>query len=139
MQGDKLASGAKTATFYPAVRKMHSDSPVDHVVPAPMHPVTPRRAPRKLIPLGDRIVVKRQTAEQISTGGIVLAEISQKRPAEGVVVAIGPGLRKDGEYQSLDFQVGELVLFGKYAGHEQLIGDEEFTVLREEEIIGKLL
>lgn len=91
----------------------------------------------KIRPLADRIVVKPISREQTSKSGIVIPDTSKEKPQEGEVVAVGAGrLDKDGKRIPMDVKVGEKVLFTKYGGDEFKIEDEEYKILREDEIVG---
>ena len=93
-------------------------------------------AVKKLVPLGDRVIVERAEEEQKSKGGIVIPDTAKEKPARGIVVAVGPGKRlESGEIQALSIKVGDKVLFGKYAGTEVKLGDEEYIVMREEDVM----
>lgn len=89
-------------------------------------------------PLGDRVVVRRQEEEKKTPGGIVIPDTASKeKPMEGMVLAVGPGRRlENGDRQAVDVKQGDKVLFGKYAGTEVKMGDEELVVLREDDIMG---
>ncbi len=89
-------------------------------------------------PLGDRVVVRRVDSEQTTPGGIVIPETASKeKPMFGVVVAVGPGAVLDnGDRRGMDLKDGEKVLFGKYAGTEFKLGDNDLVVLREDDIMG---
>ena len=90
-------------------------------------------------PLDDRIVVKRTEAEEKSTGGIVLPENAKEKPQQGKVLAVGPGkLLDNGERAKPDVAVGDLILFGKYAGSEITVEGDEVVILRENDILAKL-
>ncbi len=88
-------------------------------------------------PLQDRVVVKRTEEEKTSAGGIVLPGSASEKPAQGKVVAVGPGKRQeDGKYQPVDLKVGDVVVFGKYSSNTVKIGDDELLILSENEIFG---
>lgn len=88
-------------------------------------------------PLGDRVIVARQPDEAKSKGGIVIPDSAKEKPSRGKILAIGPGKRLDnGDRLAIELKVGQVVLFGKYAGNEVKISDEELVVLREDDIIG---
>ena len=92
----------------------------------------------KLRPLSDRIVVKPIEREAKTASGIILPESAREKPQEGEVIAVGPGARNDkGEHMPLDIQVGDTVLYAKYAGTEvKLNGNEEkLLILRENDIL----
>ena len=88
-------------------------------------------------PLHDRVIIRRiEEGEQIR-GGIIIPDTAKEKPQEGEVIAVGRGKRKDnGEYEALDVQEGDRVLFGKYSGTEIKLDGEEFLIMREDEILG---
>jgi len=84
--------------------------------------------------------VKRKEEETKSAGGIVLPGSATEKPAQGEVVAVGPGrLMDNGEIRPVDVKVGDTVLFGKYASNTVKIGDDELLILNESEIFGVLV
>lgn len=88
-------------------------------------------------PLQDRVVVRRMEEESTSAGGIVLPGSATEKPAQGEVIAVGPGKRlESGDTQPVDLQVGDTVVFGKYSSNTVKIGDEELLILNESEIFG---
>lgn len=90
----------------------------------------------KIVPLGDRVVVKRAEAEERTAGGIVLPDSARDKPQRGKVVAIGDGhVKKDGTKAPLTVKEGDDVIFTSYAGEEITVGDEEFLLLRESDIL----
>lgn len=90
----------------------------------------------KLRPLHDRVIVKREEEEQRTAGGIFLPETAKEKPIRGTVAAIGKGkILEDGSIRALDLKVGDKVLFGKYAGTEVKVDNEDLLVLREEDIM----
>ncbi|HYG12073.1 MAG TPA: co-chaperone GroES [Pyrinomonadaceae bacterium] len=88
-------------------------------------------------PLQDRVIVKRiEEGEQVR-GGIIIPDSAKEKPQEGEVIAVGEGKYKDdGTRQTLDVQVGDRVLFGKYSGSEIKLDGEEFLIMREDDILG---
>lgn len=91
----------------------------------------------KIRPLHDRVIVKRVDEEKTSAGGIVLPDTAKEKPSRGEVLAVGNGKCTDaGEIRQLDVKVGDVVLFGKYAGTEVKVDDQELLVMREEDIMG---
>jgi chaperonin GroES len=90
----------------------------------------------KVRPLGDRILVKRLEEEEVMKGGIIIPDTAKEKPQRGEVIAVGLGrLDEDGKRLPLDVQVGDVVLFGKYAGSEVTIDDDEFLIMREEDVL----
>ena len=91
----------------------------------------------KLRPLGDRIVVKPLARETVTKSGIVLPDTAKEKPQEGEVLAVGPGKVLDnGKRTTLEVQVGQHILFAKYAGTEVKIDNEELLILRESDVMG---
>ena len=91
----------------------------------------------KFRPLQDRILVKRNTEEQKTKGGIIIPDSAKEKPVQGTVIAAGNGkVLEDGKVRPLDVKAGDTVLFGKYAGTEIKIDGEEQLILREEEVLG---
>lgn len=90
----------------------------------------------KIVPLGDKVVLKRQEAESKTAGGIVLPDSAKDKPQKGEVVAVGDGhVKKDGSRVPLTVKEGDRVIFSSYAGDEIKIGDEELLLLRESDIL----
>jgi chaperonin GroES len=88
-------------------------------------------------PLQDRVVVRRKEEETKTAGGIVLPGSAAEKPAQGEVLAVGPGrILENGEKRPVDLKVGDVVVFGKYASNTVKIGDEELLILNENEIYG---
>jgi len=88
-------------------------------------------------PLHDRVLVKRVDAKEEIKGGIVIPDTAKEKPQEGEVVAVGNGkILDNGTKLNLEVKVGDRILFGKYAGTEVKIDDQEFLIMREEEILG---
>jgi len=91
----------------------------------------------KFRPLHDRVVVKRIDAEEKTAGGIIIPDSAKEKPAEGEVVAVGPGKANDkGVVRPLDVKKGDRVLFGKYSGNEIKLEGVEHIILREDEVLG---
>lgn len=89
-----------------------------------------------LKPLGDRIIVKAVSAEEMTAGGIVLPDSVQEKPQEGDVVAIGPGTQlSTGKKVPMDVAIGDRVIYGKYAGTEVKIGAEEYVIVRQDDVL----
>lgn len=90
----------------------------------------------ELKPLGDRVVVQREEAEERTAGGIVLPDTAKSRPSRGTVIAVGEGrLLDDGTRHPLQVKPGERVLFSSYAGEQIKVEDEEYVLMREEDIL----
>ena len=91
-------------------------------------------------PLYDRIVVKRlETQDEKTASGLIIPDSAKEKPQEGEVVAVGKGKRlEDGKVVSLDVQVGDRILFGKYSGSEVKIDGQELLIMREDEVLGIL-
>ncbi len=95
---------------------------------------------RLAIPLYDRIIVRRDESQGQSAGGIIIPEGFKEKPQQGTVIAVGSGrLHTDGNVTKLDVQIGDVVLFGKYSGIEVTVNDEQVVILREEEVLVKLV
>jgi chaperonin GroES len=91
-------------------------------------------------PLGNRVVIEPQeNDEQVSSGGIYIPDTAKEKPQEGLVVAIGPGrLSEDGSTRvPMDVAVGDTVVYSKYSGTEYKVGDIEYLVVREDDILFK--
>ncbi len=91
----------------------------------------------KFRPLNDRILVKRSTELEKTAGGILIPEEAREAPAQGEVLAVGPGSSAvDGNRRPLDVKVGDVILFGKYSGVEIKIDGEAFLIMKEEDVLG---
>jgi chaperonin GroES len=90
-------------------------------------------------PLGNRIVVEPSEEDaQMSAGGIYIPDTAKEKPQEGTVVAVGPGrMTDDGERVAMEVDVGDTVIYSKYGGTEYRVGDTEYLVLREDDIMLK--
>ncbi|WP_055667059.1 co-chaperone GroES [Desnuesiella massiliensis] len=89
----------------------------------------------RIKPLGDRVVIKRLEAEEKTKSGIVLTGTAKEKPQEAEVVAVGPGGYVDGKEVRMEVKVGDKVLFSKYAGTEVKIDGEEYTILKQDDIL----
>ncbi len=90
----------------------------------------------KLQPLGDRLVVEREEAEEVTAGGIVLPDAAKDKPSRGTVVSVGDGrLLDDGSRSELQVKVGDRVLFSSYAGEQFKLGDRELLLMREDDVL----
>ncbi|MBI1750244.1 MAG: co-chaperone GroES [Acidobacteria bacterium] len=92
----------------------------------------------KATPLHDRVLLKRIEEKESVKGGIIIPDTAKEKPQEGEVIAVGAGKLEKGQRIPLDVEVGDRVLFGKYSGTEIKLDDEEYLILREEEILAKL-
>jgi chaperonin GroES len=90
-----------------------------------------------LTPLHDRVLVRRIAEQEKTAGGIIIPDTAKEKPQEGEVVAVGSGRREKGELIPLDVKVGDRILFGKYSGSDIKIDNEEFMILKEDEILAK--
>ena len=89
-------------------------------------------------PLHDRVLVKRIEEKETVKGGIIIPDSAKEKPQEGEVIAVGAGKIEKGERVPMDVRAGDRILFGKYSGTEIKLDDEEYLILREEEILAKL-
>ena len=93
----------------------------------------------KIRPLNDRILVKRLEEEEKTAGGIIIPDSAKEKPAEGKIVAVGPGkLGDSGERTAIDLKVGDKVLFSKYGGTDVKFDGEDYLIMREDDILGVL-
>ena len=93
----------------------------------------------KIRPLYDRIVVKRIDEQETTRSGIIIPDSAQEKPQEAEVMAIGHGKRlKDGTLVALDVKVGDRILFGKYSGNEIRVNNEDYLIMREDDVLGVL-
>ena len=92
----------------------------------------------KIRPLDDRVVIEILEAEEKTAGGIVLPDAAKEKPQRGKVVATGPGkLLEDGKRAEMSIAKGDVVLFGKYSGTEVRVGEVEYTIMRESDVLAK--
>ncbi len=90
-------------------------------------------------PLHDRVLIKRLEEKEVIKGGIIIPDTAKEKPMEGEVVAVGPGkIQEDGKRSAMDVKAGDKILFGKYAGTEIKIDEQDYTIMREEEILAIL-
>jgi chaperonin GroES len=91
----------------------------------------------KIRPLNDRILVKRLEEEAKTAGGIIIPDSAKEKPAEGEIVAVGPGKMNDaGARVAMDVAVGDRVLFSKYGGTDVKLDGDDYLIMREEDILG---
>lgn len=89
----------------------------------------------KLVPLGDRVVLKQLVAEETTKSGIVLPGQGKEKPQQAEVVAVGPGGVIDGKEVKMEVQTGEQVIYSKYAGTEVKLDDEEYIIVKQSDIL----
>jgi len=90
----------------------------------------------KLVPLGDRVVVRPKQREEMTKSGILLPDTAKEKPQEGEVIAVGPGRVLDsGQRLEMELKVGQSVLYAKYAGTEFKLEEEEYLILREPDVL----
>jgi chaperonin GroES len=88
-------------------------------------------------PLHDRVVVRRVSAEEKSSGGIIIPDTAQEKPMQGEVIAVGSGARDEtGQIIALDVKAGDRILFGKWSGTEVKLDGEELLIMKESDIMG---
>ncbi|MFZ5830791.1 MAG: co-chaperone GroES [Planctomycetota bacterium] len=94
----------------------------------------------KLRPLDDRVVVEPMEAEETTAGGIVLPDSAKEKPQRGTVLAVGPGkLLDNGQRGEVSVAVGDEVIYGKYSGSEVEVDGREVKILRESDILAKVV
>ena len=93
----------------------------------------------KLVPLGDRVVLKQVEAEETTASGIVLPGQAQEKPQQAEIIAVGPGGIVDGKEVEMQVAVGDKVIYSKYAGTEVKLDGEEFIVVRQNDIVAKVV
>ena len=91
-----------------------------------------------ITPLHDRVLVRRVEEKETAKGGIIIPDTAKEKPQQGEVMAIGAGKMEKGRRVPPDVRVGDRILFGKYTGNDINIDDQEYLILREEEILVKL-
>lgn len=89
----------------------------------------------KLVPLGDKVVLKQLVAEETTKSGIVLPGQAKEKPQQAEVIAVGPGGVVDGKEVTMQVKVGDKVIYSKYAGTEVKLEDEEFIVVKQNDIV----
>ena len=91
----------------------------------------------KFRPLHDRVLIKVLDSEEKTAGGIIIPDSAKEKPQEGEVVAVGPGSKsEDGKISPMDVKVGDTVLFGKWSGTEVKIDGQEYSIMKESDIMG---
>ena len=89
----------------------------------------------KLVPLGDRVVLKQLEAEETTKSGIVLPGQSKEKPQQAVVIPVGPGGMVDGKEVKMEVKVGDQVIYSKYAGTDVKLEEEELIIVRQSDIL----
>lgn len=89
-------------------------------------------------PMHNRVVIRRNDADTVSSGGVILSVAHLEKPKEGEVVAVGPGAFQNGTLVAMTVVVGDKVLFSKYAGTEVTLDGEKLVVMKEDDILGIL-
>jgi len=93
-----------------------------------------------LQPLGDRLIVEILDEDEITVSGIVLPDTAKEKPQRGKVLAVGPGARdEDGDYIKMDVEVGDEIIFSKYGGTEIKVGSDDVLILRESDVLAKVV
>lgn len=89
----------------------------------------------KLVPLGDKVVLKQLEAEETTKSGIVLPGQAQEKPQQAEVIAVGPGGVIDGKEVTMQVKVGDKVIYSKYAGTDVKLGEENFIIVKQNDIV----
>ena len=89
----------------------------------------------KLVPLQDRVVLKQLEAEETTKSGIILTSSAQEKPQQAEIVAVGPGGFVDGKEVKMNVQVGQKVIYSKYAGTDVKLDDEEYIIVKQDDIL----
>ena len=93
-----------------------------------------------LQPLGDRLIVEVLEEEDATVSGIVLPDTAKEKPQRGRVLAVGPGSRDDnGQFVAMDLEEGDEIVFSKYGGTEIKVGTDEYLILRESDVLAKVV
>ena len=93
----------------------------------------------QIAPLHDRVLVRRLEEKERAKGGIIIPDTAKEKPQEGEVIAVGEGKIEKGERIPMDVKAGDRILFGKYTGNDITLDNQEYLILREEDILGKLV
>ena len=89
----------------------------------------------KIVPLGDRVVIKNQEMNEVSKGGIILAGAAKEKPQMAEVIAVGPGGNVDGKEITMHVKEGQKVIYSKYAGNEVKLDGKEYVIVRQSDIL----
>ncbi len=93
----------------------------------------------KFRPLHDRVLVKRTTGEEKTSGGIIIPDSAKEKPQEAEVIAVGSGkILEEGKRIALEVKAGDRILFGKYSGNDIKLDGEEYVIIREEDVLGSI-
>ncbi len=92
----------------------------------------------KLMPYGDRLVVRHVRQEEVTSSGLVIPDTAMEKPQQGEVLAVGPGRIDEGKRVPMEVKVGDRILFAKYAGQEVKFEQEEYLVLKESDVLAKV-
>ena len=92
----------------------------------------------KIKPLSDRVVLKPLEAEETTKSGIILTADSKEKPQQAIVVAVGPGGFREGEEVDMDVEVGDKVVYSRYAGTDVKLEDEEYIIVKQDDILAIL-
>jgi len=124
-------SGGPSADLLTALHKNHDERPIETLF---------REAFMNLQPLGDRLIVEVLDEEELTVSGIVLPDTAKEKPQRGRVLAVGPGARdEDGKYIEMDVAEGDEIIFSKYGGTEIKLGTDEVLILREPDVLAKVV
>jgi chaperonin GroES len=130
------------STLSPRVLRLlrpHLDTSRQGGSTVPAKTATKKASKTKLVPLGDRIVIKPVVQEEVLASGIVIPDTAKEKPQQGEVVAAGPGrLDENGKRIPMEVRVGDRVLYAKYTGQEVKIEQEEYIVLSEKDVLCKV-
>jgi chaperonin GroES len=133
-EGPGRRPAARIATVGSALETNSDDD--RSVVPGGNTLATATKTASKLRPLGDRVVVKPTAREEMTKSGIVLPDTAKEKPQEGSILAVGPGrVLDDGKRESMDVKVGQKVLYGKYAGTEFKVEEDELLIVSQKDIL----
>ncbi|MCD7885409.1 MAG: co-chaperone GroES [Lachnospiraceae bacterium] len=89
----------------------------------------------KIVPLADRVLLKQREAEETTKSGIILTSKTQEKPQEAEVIAVGPGGLVDGKEVKMTVKQGDMVIYSKYSGTEVKLGEEEYTIVKQSDIL----
>ncbi|MCD7867210.1 MAG: co-chaperone GroES [Clostridiales bacterium] len=89
----------------------------------------------KIVPLADRVVLKQREAEETTKSDIILTSKTQEKPQEAEVIAVGPGGLVDGKEVKMTVKQGDMVIYSKYSGTEVKLGEEEYTIVKQSDIL----